>query len=83
MRCGDCKHWGVRDGRDYLLNRDGLALCGRVGDENDRLDAGLPPSGLAYTYGDLDERYSGLLTRADFGCVLFEPKGGGDAPAGV
>ena len=82
-RCRDCRHWGepdeIRawrpDGPESYAREDGdtgRRLCLAVTDT----DHGWLP--CIVTAKAFVSSYDGahLVTRPDFGCVLFEPKGG-------
>ena len=73
--CGTCKHWGSV--RTWRFREDPNSeivwrRCGRIVDATDASESELADE-LAYTE-DGEEFYSALMTKADFGCVSWEPK---------
>jgi hypothetical protein len=71
--CGTCKHWGsIRLFPAQHEGPGGQKRCGRIVDASDVGESELINE-PAYTE-DGDEYYSALLTKADFGCVLWEAK---------
>jgi hypothetical protein len=69
MYCKDCRFWDT-DKSDWTLRKleDNQKVCLRIVGDTEK-----EPLGIAYTIGHYGED-SGLVTRADFGCVLFEAK---------
>lgn len=67
MNCQECKSWlRCRPG-----SRDGWGVCCSIFDEKD-FEANIGQVVMVVTD---EEKYTGrLLTREDFGCVLFEAK---------
>lgn len=71
--CGTCKHWGsVRLFPAQHEGTGGQKRCGRIVEASDTGESELADE-LAYTE-DGEDYYSALMTKADFGCVLWEPK---------
>lgn len=79
MRCGDCKHWGTAEEAERGAE---FRKCQGVTDDpewllNDPSEAGqaFRASHIAITE-ESDCHWSALMTKAEFGCILFQPKGG-------
>lgn len=73
--CGTCRHWGSINSTRFREDKNSettLKRCGRIVDASDVGESELADE-LAYTE-DGEEYYSALMTKADFGCVLWELK---------
>jgi hypothetical protein len=75
MKCGDCKHWGDGDGKGFAYDVGHMNYC------NHKQIKGVqhPSFGAVHyetetmLYIEGDGRPQLIMTRASFGCVLFEP----------
>lgn len=65
-RCGNCKWWGKQPPGSTWRDTEGV--CGRIYEES------TAPAETFNHWGD----DSGLMTAADFGCVLHEPNIGNE-----
>lgn len=63
-RCKGCKHWGL--GQHWPVGETAQEKCGRIGFDGAGDDV--------QAFVDASPSENGLLTAADFGCVLFEEK---------
>ena len=73
--CGTCEHWGNAKGKIFPGNLNGHGdqkKCFRIADSADFSNSVLENE-PAYTE-DGSGYYSALMTKPDFGCVLWEPK---------
>ena len=72
--CGTCKHWGSVCSTRFRgdLKCGDQKRCGRIADASDVGESELINE-TAYTE-DGEDYYSALLTKPDFGCVLWEAK---------
>ncbi len=76
--CGTCRHWGVdlRNSRqDTLAGWVDQKRCYRIADSSEHVfdNEHVLDDEPAYTQ-DGSGYFSALLTKPDFGCVLWEPK---------
>lgn len=69
-RCGDCKHWEPPDSDNRFVPNHGT--CRAIRSDED-IDANDDPADLAFASA-VEGNQAFLVTRAGFGCVLFEPK---------
>ena len=71
--CGTCKHWGSIEKNVYRNEGPGgQKRCGRIVDGTNTSNNELQNE-RAYTE-DGEDYYSAIMTKPDFGCVLWEPK---------
>lgn len=71
-KCIDCKYWFPKDDLDnimYMNHADGWSRCNKI-THADQFD---PEDNNAYTM-DGSDYASGLFTKEDFGCILFEKR---------
>ena len=76
--CGTCKHWGVdlrNSHQDTSCGPGDQKRCFRIADSSEHVFDGehVLDDEPAYT-ADGSGYYSAILTKPDFGCVLWEAK---------
>lgn len=73
MRCNKCKHWGDGDGTGHPYDAGHMNLCknGQInGQQHPSYGIGGETKTMVYAAG-LEKQ--SIMTRASFGCILFEP----------
>ncbi|MDX1594005.1 MAG: hypothetical protein R3298_07135 [Gammaproteobacteria bacterium] len=65
--CDDCGHWRYERNPQLQSDteRDGFGVCERIEQMN---------SNRMRALARVDDEFAALETRAEFGCVLFEPR---------
>lgn len=72
MNCGKCKHWGDGDGTGYPYDAGHMNYCkhmGINGHQHPSNGSCGEPKTMIYAGGEKQN----IMTRIDFGCVLFGP----------
>jgi hypothetical protein len=73
--CKTCKHWHFTGNEPAFFVKDcetaGFKLCAKIFDGSKIDAAEAPADTLAFTF-DSEGLHSGIITKADFGCNLFE-----------
>jgi hypothetical protein len=74
MKCIDCKHWGEGNGTGYPYDAGRVNYCKHLqidGEQHPSFGACGDPTSMVITG---EGRPQNILTRWNFGCVLFEQR---------